>query len=138
MHHALRTLAFGLALTLASGPAFAASDAAPSGTIITPVLEKPLPDVPGKVVSMITVEYAPGAETPPHRHDAHTFVYVLSGRLLMAVEGQETQELSAGQSFYESPNDVHSVSRNASDSEPAKFLVFFLKPADAELLTPVQ
>ena len=86
---------------------------------------------------MITVEYAPGAGTPPHRHDAHTFVYVLAGRLSMQVEGRAVQELGVGQSYYEAPNEVHSVSRNASSTEPAKFLVFFLKPETAEVLTPV-
>ncbi len=137
MPQGFHPLFVGAALAFAVGPLAAVADA-PGDTVITPVLEQPLTDLPGKVVSMITVEYAPGAGTPPHRHEAHTFVYVLSGRISMQVEGREARELAAGQTYYEAPNEIHSVSRNASATAPAKFLVFFLKPTDAEVLTPVQ
>jgi quercetin dioxygenase-like cupin family protein len=76
---------------------------------------------------MLTVEYAPGESSSRHRHNAHTFVYVLDGSIVMQVEGAEAVTLGPGQTFYESPSDIHVVSKNASDSQPAKFLVLFVK-----------
>lgn len=96
----------------------------------------PLPENPA--AQMLTVEYAPGESSASHRHNAHTFVYVLEGSVQMQVAGGELATLGAGETFYESPDDVHSVSRNASDSEPAKFLVFFVKEADAPGTVPVR
>lgn len=87
---------------------------------------------------MVTVEYQPGASTPLHRHDAHTFVYVLEGSIIMQVEGGEKQILGVGQTFYESPDDVHTVSANASSTETAKFLVFFIKRLGAATTVPVE
>jgi quercetin dioxygenase-like cupin family protein len=105
---------------------------------VTPLLAKDIPEFPGKEVEMITVEYAPGAVDPIHRHNAQVFVYVLEGNVIMQVRGGAQQELGPGQTFYEGPNDVHTVGRNASKTRPAKFLVFFIKDKNAPILTPVQ
>ena len=86
---------------------------------------------------MITVDYAPGGSDPVHRHDAHTFVYVLEGSVVMQVKGGKEVTLTPGQTFYEGPDDVHVVSRNASSTNPAKFLVFFVKDKGAPVLIPV-
>jgi len=87
-------------------------------------LTKQLPEVPGKEIEVITVNYAPGAVDAIHRHDAHAVVYVLEGEVEMQVRGGTLQRLGPGQVFYESPEDVHTVSRNASKTKPAKFVVF--------------
>jgi quercetin dioxygenase-like cupin family protein len=94
---------------------------------VKPVLTRPLPDLPGKEVSIATVEYPPGGATGPHRHDSDTFVYVLEGAVVMQVEGGKEVTLHAGDTFYESPTDIHRVSRNASSTARAKFLVFSVK-----------
>jgi quercetin dioxygenase-like cupin family protein len=73
---------------------------------------------------MIAVEYASGGADPVHRHDAHVFVYVLEGSIVMQVKSGKEVTLTPGQTFYEGPNDVHVVSRNASKTKLAKFLVF--------------
>jgi|SRR5215475_3214829 len=99
---------------------------------------KPLPDIQGKEVQILMVEYPPGAHDPIHRHNAHAFVYVLEGSIVMAVNGGKPVTLTAGQTFYEGPNDVHTVGHNASETEPAKFVVFFLKDKDAPILIPVK
>jgi quercetin dioxygenase-like cupin family protein len=101
---------------------------------VTPLMTKDIPEFPGKEVEMITVQYAPGAVDPIHRHDAHVFVYVLEGRVIMQVKGGVQQELGPGQTFYEGPEDVHTVGRNASKTKPAKFLVFFIKNKNAAIL----
>ena len=87
-------------------------------------------------IVMVEVEYPPGVSSASHRHNAHTVVYVLEGTVTMQVEGGELQTLSAGEVFYETPDDIHSVSRNASDTVPAKILVFFLKKKDAPASEP--
>lgn len=115
-----------------------AAAAAADGPTVTPLMTRDLVGTPGKEVTMITVEYAPGAISPEHRHDAHTFVYVLEGSVVMAVRGGKEETLGPGQTFYESPDDVHSVSRNASTTKPARFLVFFVKDKDKPLSTPVK
>lgn len=97
-----------------------------------------LRDIPGKSGQMLTVTFAPGESSAQHRHNAHTFVYVLEGSVVMQVRGGEAQTLSAGQTFYENPDDIHSVSRNASDTEPSKILVFFVKETDAPVTVPVE
>jgi quercetin dioxygenase-like cupin family protein len=114
-------------------PVSAAPDA-----IVTPVMEKPLADYPGKEALMITVVYPPGAVDPVHRHDAHGFIYVLEGSIVMGVKGGKEVTLTPGQSFYEGPNDIHTVGRNASNTQPAKFLVLLLKNQNAPVLTPVK
>jgi quercetin dioxygenase-like cupin family protein len=103
---------------------------------VNPLMTKPLAECAGKEATMLTVEYPPGGSTPRHRHNAHTFVYVLKGSIVMQVEGGKEVTLGPGQTFYESPTDTHTVSRNASKSEPAKFVVFMVKDKDAPVLVP--
>jgi quercetin dioxygenase-like cupin family protein len=105
---------------------------------VTPLMGKDLAGLAGKEGVMLTVEYAPGASSGKHRHNAHTFVYVLEGAIVMQVAGGEAVTLGPGQTFYESPDDIHLVSKNASDSQPAKFLVFFVKDKGAPPVVPVQ
>ena len=97
-----------------------------------------LADYPGKEGRMIEVSYPPGAQDVVHRHDAHAFVYVLEGQIVMQLQGQPAVTLSAGQTFYEGPTDVHVVGRNASNTEPARFVVVLLKENGAPILTPVK
>ena len=115
-------------------------DAAPGvqDTKVTPLVTKDLAGLTGKEAVMLTVEYAPGATSSKHRHNANTFVYVLEGSIVMQVDGGKAVTLGPGQTFYESPDDVHVVSKNASDSQPAKFLVFFVKDKGAASLVPVK
>ena len=103
---------------------------------VTPVLSKDLPEIPGKEVLMITVEYAPGGADPIHRHNAHGFIYVLEGSVVMQVKGGKEVTLNPGETFYEGPDDVHVVGRNASSTKPAKFLVFLFKDKGAPILVP--
>lgn len=111
---------------------------ATSDTVITPLMEQALTARPAAVASMVTVEYAPGATTPPHTHPADTFVYVLEGAIEMQVGGGELKVLRKGETFYEKPTDQHLVSRNASKTERAKFLVMFIKDKQGELLVPLK
>ena len=104
---------------------------------VTPLMTRELVGLDGKEGTMIVVEYAPGASDAKHRHNAHTFVYVLEGSVVMQVEGDREVTLRPGQTFYESPEDVHTVSRNASTTRPAKFLVVFVKPQGAPSTEPV-
>ena len=97
-----------------------------------------LADYPGKEGRMIEVSYPPGAQDMVHRHDAHAFVYVLEGQIVMQLKGQPSVTLKAGQTYYEGPADVHVVGRNASNTEPARFVVVFLKGKGAPILTPVK
>jgi quercetin dioxygenase-like cupin family protein len=121
-------LVFSISLALALAPAARAQQAnAAAGAKATPLMSKDLPDFAGREVTMSTVEYGPGGASAPHRHDAHTFVYVLEGSVVMQVAGGETVTLGAGQTFYETPADVHAISKNASATAPAKFLVFMIK-----------
>ena len=105
-------------------------------TLITPLMEKPLANRAAAVAGLLTVEYAPGASTPPHSHPADTFVYVLEGAIEMQVAGGQLTVLKKGETFYELPTDKHTVSRNASKTERAKFLVMFVKEKSAELVAP--
>ena len=105
---------------------------------VTPLMSKDLADFPGKEGLMITVVYPPGASDPIHRHNAHAFVYVLEGSVVMQVKGGKEVTLTPGQTFYEGPNDIHMVGRNASTTKPAKFLVFLLKNKNAPVLLPVR
>jgi quercetin dioxygenase-like cupin family protein len=105
---------------------------------VTSLMSQALTDMPGKEGLMITVEYAPGGADPIHRHNAHAFLYVLEGAVVMQVQGGQQVTLTPGQTFYEGPNDVHIVGRNASSTQPAKFLVFLVKPQGAPVLVPVQ
>jgi len=105
---------------------------------VTPLLSKDLTGIPGKEATMITVEFAPREVDAVHRHNAHVFVYVLEGTVVMQVKGGKELTLRPGDTFYESPQDIHVVGRNASKTEPAKFLVFFVKDKGAPLLEPAK
>jgi quercetin dioxygenase-like cupin family protein len=105
---------------------------------VTPLLSKDLTGIPGKEGTMITVEFAPGEVDAVHRHNAHVFVYVLEGTVVMQVKGGKERTLRPGDTFYESTQDIHVVGRNASKTKPAKFLVFFVKDKGAPLLEPVK
>jgi quercetin dioxygenase-like cupin family protein len=105
---------------------------------VTPLMSKDLTDFPGKEGLVMTVEYAPGGSDPIHRHHAHGFIYVLEGSIVMQVQGGTAVTLTPGQTFYEGPDDVHVVGRNASHTKPAKFLVFLVKNKGAPPLVPVK
>jgi quercetin dioxygenase-like cupin family protein len=100
---------------------------------VTDLMSKDLPNLPGKEGLMITVEYPPGNVDAIHRHNANGFIYVLQGTIVMQVRGGKETTVTAGQTFYEGPDDVHVVGRNASKAEPAKFVVFFVKDKNAPL-----
>jgi quercetin dioxygenase-like cupin family protein len=110
--------------------------AEPKEAKVTPLFSKDLADFAGKEGVMITVEYPPGSVDPVHRHNAHGFIYVLEGSIVMQVRGGKEVTLTPGQTFYEGPNDVHVVGRNASQTKPAKFVVFFVKDKGAPILVP--
>jgi len=112
-----------------------AANQAPHATV-TSLTSKDLPDLPGKEALMIIVEYPPGSTDPIHRHNAHAFVYVLEGSIIMQVKGGKEVTLTPGQTFYEGPDDVHVVGKNASRTKPAKFVVFFIKEKGAPVLVP--
>jgi quercetin dioxygenase-like cupin family protein len=130
----LKTLAPAIAFTCAfvAAPSAHAIDA-----VVTPLMTKALPEFPGKEVLMITVNYPPGSVDPIHRHDAHGFIYVLEGSIVMQVKGGKEVTLTPGMTFYEGPSDIHVVGRNASNTKPAKFLVVFVKKEHAPILTEV-
>ena|SRR5437588_523811 len=103
---------------------------------VTELLSKDLTNLSGKEGLMLTVEYPPGSTDPIHRHNAHGFIYVLEGSIVMQVRGGKEVTLTPGQTFYEGPDDVHVVGRNASQTNPAKFVVFFVKDKGAPVLVP--
>jgi quercetin dioxygenase-like cupin family protein len=105
---------------------------------ITSLMSKDLPECPGREALMITVEHAPGGSTVIHRHNAHAFVYVLEGSVVEQLKGGQQVTLTPGQTFYEGPDDVHAVDRNASGTQPAKFLVLLIKDKAAPVLVPAQ
>jgi quercetin dioxygenase-like cupin family protein len=105
---------------------------------VTQLMLKDLKECPGKEGLMVIVEYPPGSKDPIHRHNAHGFIYVLEGSIVMQVRGGKEVTLTPGQTFYEGPDDVHVVGRNASKTKPAKFVVFFVKDKGAPVLVPAQ
>jgi quercetin dioxygenase-like cupin family protein len=105
---------------------------------VTPLFSKDLKEFPGKEGLMMTVEYPPGCVDPVHRHNAHGFIYVLEGSVIMQVKGGKEVTLTPGQTFYEGPEDVHVVGRNASQTEPAKMVVFFVKDKGAPVMVPAK
>jgi quercetin dioxygenase-like cupin family protein len=113
-----------------------------SGTLVaqeakvTELFSKDLTNLPGKEGLMVMVEYPPGSTDPIHRHNAHGFIYVLEGSIVMQVRGGKEVTVTPGQTFYEGPDDVHVVGRNASKSKPAKFVVVFVKDKGAPVVTP--
>src|SRR5262249_20158317 len=126
------TAALTLSLSLAVGTLVAQE------ATVRPLISKDLAGVPDKELTMITVEYPPGGVDPVHTHHAQALVYVLAGSIVMQVRGGPPVTLMPGQTFYEGPDDVHVVGRNASQTAPARFLVFLVKDKSAPLLTPVQ
>jgi quercetin dioxygenase-like cupin family protein len=128
----MKTAALTLSLSLLGGTLLA------QNIPVRSLLSKDLAGAPGKEISMITVEYSPGESSPAHTHHAQAMVYVLEGSIVMQAKGKAAVTLASGQTWYEGPNDVHVVSRNASDSAPAKYLVFMVKDKGAPILTPVK
>jgi quercetin dioxygenase-like cupin family protein len=126
------TAALTLSLSLAGGT-LVAQDAT-----VRSLVSKDLVGDPRRELSMITVEYAPGGTDPVHTHNAQALVYVLEGSIVMQVKGSVPVTLTQGQTFYEGPDDVHVVGRNASHTAPAKVLVFLVKDRGAPILTPVK
>lgn len=118
-----KQLCAALALVAGAGAALAAAP----GPQVTPLMTKALPETPGKEMLMLAVTYPPGAVETVHRHDAHAVVYVTEGSIVMGVKGAREQTLHAGQTFYEGPQDLHTVGRNASQTKPAKFVVVLVK-----------
>jgi quercetin dioxygenase-like cupin family protein len=112
--------------------------AAQSPPDVAALLSKELADIPGKEVLMLEVEYPPGGADPVHRHDAHGFIYVLEGSIVMGVKGGAEVTLTPGQTFYEGPHDVHTVGRNASATQPAKFVVLLVKNTGVEPVLPAE
>src|SRR5437899_9809215 len=108
----------------------------PKEAKFTELMSKDLTDLPGKEGLMLMIEYPPGSTDPIHRHNAHGFIYVLEGSIVMQVRGGKEVTLTPGQTFYEGPTDVHVVGRNASQTKPAKFVVFFVKDKGATILVP--
>jgi quercetin dioxygenase-like cupin family protein len=113
-----------------------ASAADSPAAVITPLMLKNLPDLNGKEALMITVVYPPGGADPIHRHDAHAFIYVLEGSIVMQVKGGSPVTLTPGQVFYEGPDDLHTVGRNASSTRPAKFVVVLIKKQGVDAVLP--
>jgi len=126
------TLVALVLLSLMTGTAMAQS------AKVTSLMSKDLPENPGREALMITVEYPPGSSDPIHRHNAHALVYVLEGSVVMQVKGGKQVTLTPGQTFYEGPDDVHVVGRNASSTKPAKFLVVLIKDKGAPVLVPAE
>jgi quercetin dioxygenase-like cupin family protein len=124
--------ALSLVAVLGAATALAADGAAKT----VPLRSQPLDGMPNKVADMLTVEYAPGQSTPAHRHNSDVLVYVLQGALVMGVQGKEPVTVSAGQTFYESPADIHTISRNASSTEAAKFLVVLIHDKGSQTMLP--
>ena len=133
----MRALHFPMAGLAACLFAIAGPVTAQAPTPVTPLMTKALKDIPGKEVLVITVEYAPGGADSVHRHNSHAFIYVLEGSIVMQVKGGKQVTLRPGETFYEAPDDIHAVGRNASSTKPAKFLVFQLKDMGSPLLVPV-
>jgi quercetin dioxygenase-like cupin family protein len=117
---------------------FAFVQASAQDAKVNSLVDKLLPDIPGREAQMIAVEYPPGGYDAAHRHNADVFVYVLQGSVIMGVKGGKPVTLTAGQTFYEGPNDIHTVGRNASKTEPARLLVFLVKKNGAPIMIPVK
>ena len=121
--------ALGMTITMAA-------TTKPKEAKLTQLMSKDLTNLPGKEGLMLLIEYPPGSSDPIHRHNAHGFIYVLEGSIVMQVRGGKEVTLTPGQTFYEGPEDVHVVGRNASETKPARFVVFFVKDKGAPVLVP--
>ena len=135
---ALRILGTTLVLSFSAQLTQPARASEPPQPVVTPLMQKDLADLPGKETLMITVVYPPGTVEHVHRHDAHAFVYVLEGSVVMGVRGGKEVTLTPGQTFYEGPGDVHTVGRNASTTKPAKFVVVLLKKKGVDAVLPAE
>lgn len=133
----LRILGTALVLSYSAQLTQAAPGSAPQ-PIVTPAMQRDLVDVPGREMLMITVVYPPGAVEHIHRHDAYAFVYVLEGSIIEGVRGGKEVTLTPGQTFYEGPDDVHTVGRNASMTKPAKFVVVLVKKKGVDAVLPAE
>jgi quercetin dioxygenase-like cupin family protein len=131
-----RSLLFSL-MVIISSPSLYAHEVNREDSKVTPVMKKILNDYPGKEALMVTVIYNPGEVGIPHRHDAHVFVYVLEGSVIMGLEGSNEVTLQPGDSFYEGPEDIHTVARNPSKTNPAKLLVLLLKNEGEPVVKPL-
>jgi quercetin dioxygenase-like cupin family protein len=134
----LRILGTALVLYLSAHVAQPAHAGEPPQPVVTPLSLKDLPDLPGREMLMITVVYPPGTVEHIHRHDGHAFVYVLEGSIIEGVRGGKEVTLTPGQTFYEGPNDVHTIGRNASSTKPAKFVVILLKKKGVDAVLPAE
>ena len=121
---------------LANSACIYAADSARGGAIVKQLMQKAMPEYPGKEGLLLLVEFPPGHGDPPHRHDAHAFVYILEGSVEMQVAGGKPVILKPGDTFYENPHDVHSVARNMSKTTAARFLVFFVKKENTPAVLP--
>ena len=134
-------LAFLIASALIPAGTLLAEKAVPAPMaqeVVTPLITKDLAGFPGEQALMYTVDFPPGFSSPVHRHNAQVSVYVLEGSVVMQVRGQKELTLGPGQSFYEDPSDIHIVSRNASHTKPAKFLVFLIHKKGTPLVIPAK
>jgi len=127
-----------MALVFACSAQFAQSAHAAPQPVVVPLMQKDVADVPGREMVMITVDYPPGAVEHIHRHNAYAFVYVLEGSIIEQVRGGREVTLTPGQTFYEGPDDVHTVGRNASTTKPAKFIVVLLKKKGVDAVLPAE
>jgi len=132
----LRSL--GTAVVLACTGQLTQAARSPPEPVVAPIMQKDVADAPGKEMVMLTVDYAPGAVESVHRHDAYAFVYVLEGSIIEQVRGGKEVTLTPGQTFYEGPDDVHTVGRNASTTKPAKFVVVLLKKKGVPAVLPAE
>ena len=133
----LRLLGAALVFT-GSAQLTSAVHAEPPQPVVVPVMQKDLAETPGREMLMLTVEYPPGAVEHIHRHDAYAFIYVLEGSIIEGVRGGQEVTLAPGQTFYEGPNDVHTVGRNASETKPARFVVVLLKNKGVDAVLPAE
>jgi quercetin dioxygenase-like cupin family protein len=135
---AVPLLGLGGWLSVTATALVAESALAAPGPSVTTVMSKELANIPGKEALILTVTYAPGGANSVHRHNAHGFVYVLEGSIVMGVKGGKEVTLNPGEVFYEGPNDIHTVDRNASSTRPATFLVVLIKDKGVPAVLPIQ
>src|SRR5262249_10916435 len=128
----------GIAAVLAGGAQLTQPAHAEPQPIVVPLMQKDLPDLPGKETLVLSVEYPPGTVEHVHRHDAHAVVYVLEGTIVEQVRGGKEATLTPGQTFYEGPDDVHTVGRKASATAPAKFIVVMVKKKGVDAVLPAK
>ena len=133
----MKALATLLAFCLFSTELIASDTQTDAKVKVTQLREQHLADMPDKEGLMLMVEYPPGKVSKPHRHNAHTFLYIVEGSMIMQVQGKEPITLNPGDTYYESPEDIHLLSKNASATKPAKFLVFSVNQKGSPVVIPV-